>query len=443
VKLSEPKISRESNLHLGTNNIGFSTPAGQFDFEFLIAGKKVPDALNKILSIFVEHGANLLTLSNSSDRDERRFTLSLSCNLEHSDLGPMGFNSMLRKLGFVSAVDYGEMDGRLFGRAFPLTFYDKQRVVALGSGTLIRLGMRLAKETGSTGTSSLYEEGRLYAKDVLEELKVILSSPEDQSGQGQARFASYALSEAQPQSMKIQAYCVKCKEMREIERPSEVILKNGKQAMQGACPVCTTKVYKMGSVKSAKILSSPLIENMQGFLIASGLGTFELRRETEGRAGSVTILDPPTLDEDISQGNQFVEGVAAGFLEAILGARNEMRLVGQKYLSKNKVLELHFAEYVPALVAKEIPPKPIEVKKRVTRKSTRSEIQVPQIEQISSLPSPEEYQEVDRIIHSLEQIEAQTKESMLEKTIEEKNLKEEEPQQILVEENTSTAQSPE
>ncbi len=43
-----------------------------------------------------------------------------------------------------------------------------------------------------------------------------------------------------------QAYCVKCKASREISSPAAVTLKNGRPATQGTCPVCGTKVFKIG-----------------------------------------------------------------------------------------------------------------------------------------------------------------------------------------------------
>lgn len=43
-----------------------------------------------------------------------------------------------------------------------------------------------------------------------------------------------------------QAYCVKCKASREISSPQAVTLKNGRPATQGTCPVCGTKVFKIG-----------------------------------------------------------------------------------------------------------------------------------------------------------------------------------------------------
>jgi len=43
----------------------------------------------------------------------------------------------------------------------------------------------------------------------------------------------------------MEAYCVKCKEKREIKNPEEVTMKNGRRAAQGTCAVCGTKLFRM------------------------------------------------------------------------------------------------------------------------------------------------------------------------------------------------------
>lgn len=43
-----------------------------------------------------------------------------------------------------------------------------------------------------------------------------------------------------------QAYCVKCRASQEIKNPTQVALKNGRPATSGVCPVCGTKVFRIG-----------------------------------------------------------------------------------------------------------------------------------------------------------------------------------------------------
>jgi Domain of unknown function (DUF5679) len=42
------------------------------------------------------------------------------------------------------------------------------------------------------------------------------------------------------------AYCVKCKAQREIVNPQNVVMKNNKKAITGTCPVCGTKLFRIG-----------------------------------------------------------------------------------------------------------------------------------------------------------------------------------------------------
>jgi hypothetical protein len=39
---------------------------------------------------------------------------------------------------------------------------------------------------------------------------------------------------------------VKCKAKREMKNPESIIMKNGRKAAKGTCPVCGTKMFKIG-----------------------------------------------------------------------------------------------------------------------------------------------------------------------------------------------------
>jgi len=47
----------------------------------------------------------------------------------------------------------------------------------------------------------------------------------------------------------MEGYCMKCKEKREMKDVEAVTMKNGKPASQGKCPVCGTKIFKIGASK--------------------------------------------------------------------------------------------------------------------------------------------------------------------------------------------------
>jgi Zn finger protein HypA/HybF involved in hydrogenase expression len=44
----------------------------------------------------------------------------------------------------------------------------------------------------------------------------------------------------------MEAYCLKCREKREMSNARQVTMKNGKPATQGTCPKCNTKMYRIG-----------------------------------------------------------------------------------------------------------------------------------------------------------------------------------------------------
>lgn len=46
----------------------------------------------------------------------------------------------------------------------------------------------------------------------------------------------------------MEAYCLKCRERREIPNPEAVTMKNGRPAARGKCPVCGSSVFKIGAL---------------------------------------------------------------------------------------------------------------------------------------------------------------------------------------------------
>jgi hypothetical protein len=42
------------------------------------------------------------------------------------------------------------------------------------------------------------------------------------------------------------AYCVKCRAPREIDNPDSTVMKNGRSAVAGICPICGTRLFRIG-----------------------------------------------------------------------------------------------------------------------------------------------------------------------------------------------------
>jgi hypothetical protein len=51
--------------------------------------------------------------------------------------------------------------------------------------------------------------------------------------------------------MATEAYCVKCREKREMKDEQEVTMKNGRDAISGVCSVCGTKLFRMVGKKAS------------------------------------------------------------------------------------------------------------------------------------------------------------------------------------------------
>lgn len=44
-------------------------------------------------------------------------------------------------------------------------------------------------------------------------------------------------------------YCMKCKTKREMRNAKQITMKNGRAATEGTCPVCSTRMFKIGGSK--------------------------------------------------------------------------------------------------------------------------------------------------------------------------------------------------
>lgn len=46
----------------------------------------------------------------------------------------------------------------------------------------------------------------------------------------------------------VTAYCVKCREKVSLDKYKKITMKNGRPAIRSICPVCGTKVFRIGKV---------------------------------------------------------------------------------------------------------------------------------------------------------------------------------------------------
>ena len=89
----------------------------------------------------------------------------------------------------------------------------------------------------------------------------------------------------------MEAYCVKCRTKREMKDAKAVTMKNGKPATQGVCPVCGTKMFRIGRSTEQVNKSGPNMRIYVGNL-SYEVTEEELRQEFAafGEVTSVTII---------------------------------------------------------------------------------------------------------------------------------------------------------
>ena len=47
----------------------------------------------------------------------------------------------------------------------------------------------------------------------------------------------------------MEAHCLKCRIKREMSNAQAITMKNGRPATQGVCPVCSTKMFRIGKAE--------------------------------------------------------------------------------------------------------------------------------------------------------------------------------------------------
>lgn len=56
---------------------------------------------------------------------------------------------------------------------------------------------------------------------------------------------------AKQETTAVSAYCVKCKQKRDMNNPQPVTFKNNKQGISGTCPVCGVKMVRIVASKKS------------------------------------------------------------------------------------------------------------------------------------------------------------------------------------------------
>ena len=159
------------------NVIGILKAGSNTTFSFLIRGRGDSKGSKeaKILNIFLEKEARIISLAQSANVEDNGFVISLTCELKESRATPDSLLVELRKQKFVEDATVTNMKNWLFERQlFPLNISSAGRVAALNPNVLLQL-----EDTLNGGSAApedaLIEAGREFVLDIARRVKGALA----------------------------------------------------------------------------------------------------------------------------------------------------------------------------------------------------------------------------------------------------------------------------
>ncbi len=90
-----------------------------------------------------------------------------------------------------------------------------------------------------------------------------------------------------------QAYCVKCREKREMSNPEAVYTKTGTPGTRGECPVCGTTLFRMGATPAHDHIPKPEVVEKPKRSKAKGKSAKGKKPSKRKRVGKLVIVESP------------------------------------------------------------------------------------------------------------------------------------------------------
>ena len=106
----------------------------------------------------------------------------------------------------------------------------------------------------------------------------------------------------------MEAYCVKCKEKREISSPEPTFTSAGTPATKGKCPICDTGLYRMGNTPAHEGLEKPEIKPKAS------------KKKQRKRKGKLVIVESPAKAKTVGRilGKEYSVKASVGHVRDLL-----------------------------------------------------------------------------------------------------------------------------
>lgn len=155
--------------------LALNTPPGESIFEFAIYAQDRVGVLEDLVRVFSQHRVDIKSVSAEQvSSSSKGFVASLFCDLSFSGCLVEKLEWDLRHLDGVISVRSASTKGKLWGEfSFPIKLSNEKRVVILRVEPMLQIERNLIRKMGSAGASMMFNEGEVYAEEVLREYRKI------------------------------------------------------------------------------------------------------------------------------------------------------------------------------------------------------------------------------------------------------------------------------
>ena len=121
----------------------------------------------------------------------------------------------------------------------------------------------------------------------------------------------------------MEAYCMKCKTKREMNEPQATFNAKGSPVTIGACPVCGTKLYRMGRTDAHASLTPP-------------------EKKAKEREGKLVIVESPAKAKTVGRflGKGYTVKASVGHIRDLLRSQLDTALIAHNNVLAQSVLGL-------------------------------------------------------------------------------------------------------